>query len=121
MMRAAIKEDEWMLYLHGAVMGMAGGFLHLAIFGVSGVMSDDPETVEGELVPPEPPERHDGEDIDLPGLAALAANAALKTAEWSARAYVGAARAPARRRRPPRPRARPRQRRPPRIFFLLIE
>ncbi len=36
MMRAAIKEDEWMLYLHGAVMGMAGGFLHLAIFGVSG-------------------------------------------------------------------------------------
>ncbi len=36
MMRAAIKEDEWMLYLHGAVMGLAGGFLHLAIFGVSG-------------------------------------------------------------------------------------
>jgi uncharacterized membrane protein YheB (UPF0754 family) len=36
MMRAAIKEDEWMLYLHGAVMGMAGGFIHLAIFGVSG-------------------------------------------------------------------------------------
>lgn len=36
MMRSAIKEDEWMLYLHGAVMGMAGGFLHLAIFGVSG-------------------------------------------------------------------------------------
>jgi uncharacterized membrane protein YheB (UPF0754 family) len=36
MMRAAIKEDEWMLYLHGAVMGMAGGFLHLALFGVSG-------------------------------------------------------------------------------------
>jgi hypothetical protein len=36
MMRAAIKEDEWMLYLHGAVMGLAGGFIHLAIFGVSG-------------------------------------------------------------------------------------
>ena len=36
MMRAAIKEDEWMLYLHGAVMGLGGGFLHLAIFGVSG-------------------------------------------------------------------------------------
>nr|WP_246378758.1 hypothetical protein [Nocardioides ginsengisegetis] len=35
MMRAAIKEDEWMLYAHGAVMGLAGGFLHLAIFGVS--------------------------------------------------------------------------------------
>ncbi len=32
MMRSAIKEDEWMLYLHGAVMGAAGGFLHLAIF-----------------------------------------------------------------------------------------
>ncbi|WP_196780798.1 hypothetical protein [Nocardioides sambongensis] len=33
MMRAAIKEDEWMLYAHGAVMGLGGGFLHLAIFG----------------------------------------------------------------------------------------
>ena len=36
MMRAAIKEDEWMLYAHGAIMGMAGGFLHLWIFGVQG-------------------------------------------------------------------------------------
>lgn len=33
MLRAAIKEDEWMLYLHGAVMGFAGGLIHLAIFG----------------------------------------------------------------------------------------
>jgi uncharacterized membrane protein YheB (UPF0754 family) len=33
MLRAAIKEDEWMLYLHGAMMGLAGGFIHLAIFG----------------------------------------------------------------------------------------
>jgi uncharacterized membrane protein YheB (UPF0754 family) len=33
MLRAAIKEDEWMLYLHGALMGLAGGFIHLAIFG----------------------------------------------------------------------------------------
>jgi uncharacterized membrane protein YheB (UPF0754 family) len=33
MLRAAIKEDEWMLYAHGAVMGLAGGFIHLAIFG----------------------------------------------------------------------------------------
>jgi hypothetical protein len=33
MMRAAIKEDEWMLYLHGGVMGLAGGLIHLAIFG----------------------------------------------------------------------------------------
>ena len=34
MLRSAIREDEWMLYLHGAVMGLAGGFIHLAIFGV---------------------------------------------------------------------------------------
>jgi len=33
MLRSAIKEDEWMLYLHGAVMGLAGGFIHLALFG----------------------------------------------------------------------------------------
>jgi uncharacterized membrane protein YheB (UPF0754 family) len=36
MLRSAIKEDEWMLYAHGAIMGLAGGFAHLAIFGVSG-------------------------------------------------------------------------------------
>jgi uncharacterized membrane protein YheB (UPF0754 family) len=36
MLRSAIKEDEWMLYAHGAIMGAAGGFIHLAIFGVSG-------------------------------------------------------------------------------------
>jgi uncharacterized membrane protein YheB (UPF0754 family) len=33
MLRAAIREDEWMLYLHGALMGFAGGLIHLAIFG----------------------------------------------------------------------------------------
>ncbi len=33
MLRSAFKEDEWMLYLHGAIMGMAGEFIHLAIFG----------------------------------------------------------------------------------------
>lgn len=33
MMRSAIKEDEWMLYLHGAVMGFLGGLIHLGIFG----------------------------------------------------------------------------------------
>jgi len=33
MMRAAIKEDEWLLYAHGAIMGFAGGFLHLLLFG----------------------------------------------------------------------------------------
>ncbi|MBO0842615.1 MAG: hypothetical protein J2O46_05470 [Nocardioides sp.] len=32
MMRSAIQEDEWMLYAHGAIMGLAGGFLHLLIF-----------------------------------------------------------------------------------------
>jgi hypothetical protein len=36
MMRSAIKEDEWMLYAHGAIMGFAGGMLHLVIFGVGG-------------------------------------------------------------------------------------
>ncbi|MCW3040353.1 MAG: hypothetical protein JWM31_2258 [Solirubrobacterales bacterium] len=34
MLRAAIKEDEWMLYVHGAVLGFGGGIVHLAIFGV---------------------------------------------------------------------------------------
>ncbi len=32
MMRSAIKEDEWMLYAHGAIMGAAGGFIHLGLF-----------------------------------------------------------------------------------------
>lgn len=32
MMRAAIREDEWMLYAHGAIMGAAGGLLHLGVF-----------------------------------------------------------------------------------------
>jgi len=34
MMRSAIREDEWMLYAHGAIMGFAGGVLHLLIFNV---------------------------------------------------------------------------------------
>jgi uncharacterized membrane protein YheB (UPF0754 family) len=33
MLRAAFKEDEWMLYLHGAVMGFVGGLIHLGLFG----------------------------------------------------------------------------------------
>jgi uncharacterized membrane protein YheB (UPF0754 family) len=33
MIRSAIKEDEWMLYLHGALMGFVGGLIHLGIFG----------------------------------------------------------------------------------------
>jgi hypothetical protein len=36
MMRSAFREDEWMLYAHGAVMGFAGGVLHLLVFGVGG-------------------------------------------------------------------------------------
>ena len=36
MMRSAIKEDEWMLYAHGAIMGFAGGCLHLLLFGTAG-------------------------------------------------------------------------------------
>jgi uncharacterized membrane protein YheB (UPF0754 family) len=34
MLRSAIKEDEWMLYVHGAVLGFGGGLVHLAVFGV---------------------------------------------------------------------------------------
>jgi hypothetical protein len=33
MLRSAMREDEWLLYLHGAVLGLGGGLLHLAIFG----------------------------------------------------------------------------------------
>ncbi|SNR37475.1 hypothetical protein SAMN06265360_10436 [Haloechinothrix alba] len=34
LMRSAIKQDEWLLFLHGAVLGFGAGLLHLAIFGV---------------------------------------------------------------------------------------
>jgi uncharacterized membrane protein YheB (UPF0754 family) len=34
LLRSAIREDEWMLYAHGAVLGFGAGLLHLAIFGV---------------------------------------------------------------------------------------
>lgn len=33
MLRSAMKEDEWLLVLHGAVLGFAAGLLHYAIFG----------------------------------------------------------------------------------------
>jgi uncharacterized membrane protein YheB (UPF0754 family) len=33
MLRTVIKEDEWLLYLHGAVLGFGGGLIHLAVFG----------------------------------------------------------------------------------------
>ena len=34
LLRSAMREDEWLLVLHGAVLGFAAGCLHLAIFGV---------------------------------------------------------------------------------------
>jgi hypothetical protein len=33
MLHTATREDEWLLLLHGAVLGFAGGLIHLAIFG----------------------------------------------------------------------------------------
>jgi hypothetical protein len=33
MLRTATREDEWLLLLHGAVLGLAGGLIHLGIFG----------------------------------------------------------------------------------------
>ena len=36
MLHTAIKQDEWMLLLHGAVLGFGAGLVHLAIFGVGG-------------------------------------------------------------------------------------
>jgi uncharacterized membrane protein YheB (UPF0754 family) len=33
LLRTATKEDEWLLLLHGAILGLAGGLIHLAIFG----------------------------------------------------------------------------------------
>lgn len=34
LLRSATKQDEWLLFVHGAVLGSLGGFVHLAIFGV---------------------------------------------------------------------------------------
>jgi uncharacterized membrane protein YheB (UPF0754 family) len=33
MMRSAMREDEWLLLAHGAVLGVIGGLLHMAAFG----------------------------------------------------------------------------------------
>jgi uncharacterized membrane protein YheB (UPF0754 family) len=33
MLRSAMREDEWLLLLHGAVLGFGAGLLHLVIFG----------------------------------------------------------------------------------------
>jgi uncharacterized membrane protein YheB (UPF0754 family) len=35
MLRTATREDEWLLLAHGAVLGFAGGLVHLAIFGAA--------------------------------------------------------------------------------------
>jgi hypothetical protein len=34
MLRSATREDEWLLYAHGAVLGFGAGLVHLGIFGV---------------------------------------------------------------------------------------
>jgi uncharacterized membrane protein YheB (UPF0754 family) len=34
LLRSAMKQDEWLLFVHGGVLGLFAGFLHLAIFGV---------------------------------------------------------------------------------------
>jgi uncharacterized membrane protein YheB (UPF0754 family) len=33
MLRTATEEDEWLLLLHGAVLGFGAGMVHLAVFG----------------------------------------------------------------------------------------
>jgi hypothetical protein len=32
MMRSAMREDEWLLLAHGAVLGIVGGLAHLVVF-----------------------------------------------------------------------------------------
>jgi uncharacterized membrane protein YheB (UPF0754 family) len=34
MLRSAIKQDEWLLFVHGGALGVIAGLVHLAIFGV---------------------------------------------------------------------------------------
>ncbi|MHB8466619.1 MAG: hypothetical protein ACYDH6_11640 [Acidimicrobiales bacterium] len=34
LLRSAVQSDEWLLFLHGAVLGFGAGLLHLGIFGV---------------------------------------------------------------------------------------
>ena len=34
LLRSATKQDEWLLFVHGAVLGSIGGLIHLAVFGV---------------------------------------------------------------------------------------
>jgi uncharacterized membrane protein YheB (UPF0754 family) len=34
LLRSAIKQDEWLLFVHGGVLGFLAGLIHLGIFGV---------------------------------------------------------------------------------------
>jgi hypothetical protein len=34
LLRSALRQDEWLLSLHGAVLGFGAGLVHLGIFGV---------------------------------------------------------------------------------------
>ena len=34
LLRSAMREDEWLLVLHGAVLGFGAGLIHLGLFGV---------------------------------------------------------------------------------------
>ncbi len=34
LLRSAIHDDEWLLFLHGAVLGFGAGLVHLFLFGV---------------------------------------------------------------------------------------
>jgi hypothetical protein len=34
LLRSGMREDEWLLLLHGAVLGFVAGIIHLLIFGV---------------------------------------------------------------------------------------
>ncbi len=35
MLRAAIKQDEWLLFVHGGALGLIAGYAHLLIFGAA--------------------------------------------------------------------------------------
>ena len=35
MLRSAIKQDEWLLFLHGGVLGLFAGYAHIAVFGTT--------------------------------------------------------------------------------------
>lgn len=33
MLRSAIKQDEWLLFVHGGVLGLFAGYAHILVFG----------------------------------------------------------------------------------------